>query len=195
MRAGALWQVLLAAVALASLAEAGTAGQVTGAGQTAKFGQYVIQSQRLEGTIGGVWEFSKAVTATGPDVTITCDSLKVWPTKSGQNVQRTEATGNVVVRGRYLASDKSEWKVIATASAGSYDAKAGQGELRGNVKFDGTNLTTGALVSVSAEKLVYDVKSRQFHFESVAEPVRVQWEEPTPPPKATGTAAPKESGK
>lgn len=97
----------------------------------------------------------------------------------------------MVVRARYLASDRTEWTVVGTAAFGSYDRKAGQGVLRGSVRFDGTNLTTGAVLSVAADKLIYEIKTRQFRFEKGEEPVRVQWEEPQP---AAG-AAKQEGGK
>jgi lipopolysaccharide export system protein LptA len=176
-------RVVLAAALISMLATALMGAQTKPARQSAtRFGKYVVESKRLEGKMGGPWEFSNGVTMTAPDMTITCDNLKMWPsTKRGRDFDRAEATGNVVVRGRYAASDGTEWKVIGSAASGTYDVTAGQGVLRGGVKFDGTNQTTKALLSVAADKMIYEVKTQQFRFERGGEPVRVQWEEPEQP--------------
>ncbi len=184
---------LMVAGALLGAAAALLAAQVKPASPgAARFGRYTIEAKHLEGTMTGPWEFSNDVTVTGPEVTVTCDRLQIWPpSKAGVDFERAEASGHVVVRARYLASDRTEWTVVGTAAFGSYDRKAGQGVLRGSVRFDGTNLTTGAVLSVAADKLIYEIKTRQFRFEKGEEPVRVQWEEPQP---AAG-AAEQEGGK
>ena len=164
-----------------------------GARNAARFGKYIIESRGgLEGTIGGPWEFSKGVTVTGPDLVLTCDTLKVWPgAKGGRDFERAEATGNITVRGRYLARDGAEWQVVGSAASGTFDGKTGQGVMRGGVKFNGTNQATKAVLSVVADKMVYQVKTQQFRFERGGEPVVVQWEEPQQP----AAAAKQEGGK
>jgi lipopolysaccharide export system protein LptA len=174
---------LLVAGLVVVLAAVAAAGKPQPASPSAtRFGKYTVESKRLEGTIGGPWEFSNGVTVTGPEMTITCDTLKMWPTsKGGRDFDRAEATGNLVLRGRYLASDKTEWKVVGSAASGTYDAKAGQGVMRGGVKFNGANQTTKAVLTVVADKMIYEVKTQQFRFERGGEPVRVEWEEPEKP--------------
>lgn len=182
-------RALAITIAISSLAALAAAGQQKPAPPaSSRFGNYVIRSDYLEGNIGGAWEFSKGVTLTGPDITVTCDRLQVWPTKTGTDIERAEASGNVIVRGRYLGADKTEWKVTGTSASASYDAKAGQGVLRGGVKFDGANLSTGATVSVVADKLSYDFKTQRFRFDRGATPVRVQWQEPEQPAPAAAPA-------
>lgn len=180
IRRGLLSAGLLAAFAFAVAAAAGPS-QPAGAKGT-RFGKYTVESKRLEGTIGGPWEFSSGVTVTGPDLTITCDALKMWPaSKGGRDFDRAEATGNIEIHGRYLASDKTEWKIAGSATSGTYDVKAGQGVLRGGVKFNGVNQATKAVLTVVADKMIYEVKTQQFRFERGGEPVRVEWEEPEAP--------------
>jgi len=181
-----LRRALGVALALCCVAAPALAGQqkLTGPART-KLGPFVIEAKHLEGVVGGAWVFSKGVTATAPSGSLSCETLKLWPTKAGRDVERAEATGKVVVRARYLASDQTEWQIVGTAGSASYDAKAGEGVLRGGVKFDGLNLTTGGKLRIGAEKLTYDLKSRQFRFDKAAEkegaPVRVEWEEPEQP--------------
>lgn len=179
---------LVAAAAAAQTKPAVPAAKTTRS--AARFGRYTIEAMRLEGSMGGPWDFTKEVVVTGPDGTLTCDRLRIWPSnKAGVDFERAEAEGHVVIKGTYRATDNSEWKVVGAAAAGSYDRKAGQGVLRGNVKFSGVNLATGAQLAVEADKLIYEIKSRQFRFEKGAQPVRVQWQEPeTPaaPAKAEG---------
>jgi len=183
----AIARCLLAALLLVAATAATPAGQSkSGAPNAARFGRYTIESKGgLEGTIGGPWKFSKGVTVTSPDMVVTCDTLKVWPAaKGGRDFDRAEATGNINIRGRYLARDGAEWKVVGAAASGTYDAKTGQGVLRGEVKFHGTNQVTKAVLTVVADKMVYEVKTQQFRFERGGQPVVVQWEEPEQPAAA-----------
>jgi len=189
---------LIAAVIVGCLAAAAGAGQQKPAGPNAtRFGNYTIESQHFQGTIGGAWEFSKGVKVTGPSLTMTCDNLKVWPGKTSSDLEqgRAEATGSVVVRGRYVATDQTEWQVVGSAATGTYDGTKGEGVLQGGVEFHGTNLTTGAVLSVDADKLIYDVKSQQFRFERSNGLVRVKWEEPEQPAKPAPESAPQAGGK
>lgn len=179
----AIARCLLAAILLPVAVGAIWAGQSKSG--AARFGRFTIESKGgLQGTIGGPWQFSKGVTANGPDITLTCDTLKIWPGKGGRDFDRAEAVGNVTVHGRYIATDGSEWKVIGAADAGTYDGKAGQGALRGAVKVNGTNQTTKAVFSVVADKMTYQVKSQQFQFERGGQPVLVQFEQPEQQPAA-----------
>jgi lipopolysaccharide export system protein LptA len=182
----AIARCLLAAILLSVAAGAIRAGQAKpGAPKAARFGRFTVESKHLEGTVGGSWEFSKGVTVNGPDLLVTCDTLKVWPgSKGGQDFDRAEAAGSVTVHARYIAKDGSEWKVLGTADTGAYDGKNGQGALRGAVKVNGTNQTTKAAFSVVADTMTYQVKSQQFQFERGGQPVFVQFQPPEQQPAA-----------
>jgi lipopolysaccharide export system protein LptA len=145
-----------------------------------------ITADRFEGTLDGTGEWSGNVTLTTAGVSTTCDRLKIWLTPDQRYVQRAEATGNVVVRGRHFDASKTEWEIVGKAKTGTYEKKSGQGTLQGSVKFAATNLATGAVLSVEADRMVYDVNTRRFRFEGIARPVRGQWEEPA----SEGQAAP-----
>jgi len=185
---------LLAFVGMASGALAGpaTAGQAPLA--SASFQRGTVEAKSWEGPIQGPWEWSKEVKVTSSDLTMTCDWLKVWPTKDGRDWEKIEATGKISINGRYVAADKTEWRVDGKAEAASYDAKTGQGVLKGSVDFTATNLATGATIHVVADKLIYDVKTRQFRFERGEKPVRVEWEQPAEKVTSPGGAGQAEAG-
>jgi len=145
------------------------------------FRTFSVEGQAWGGPIEGPWEWSGQVTVASADMTLTCDRLKLWPTKDGRDLERAEASGNIAIRGRYTAADGAEWKILGKAAAVTYESKAGQGVLHGSVNFEATNLATRAVLSVEAEKLTYDVKARTFHFSRGTEPVRLEWQEPKPP--------------
>jgi lipopolysaccharide export system protein LptA len=155
---------------------------------------FTVEAKNWEGPIRGPWEWSKEVVVTGPGVTITCDRLKMWLTEDGRDAERVEAAGNIVVRGSFVAADKTEWKIAGKAETATYDGAAGRGTLQGSVSFEATNPVTGAVLSVQAHKLIYDLDTRHFRFErSDKKPVRVEWTEPEPEPKPE-PAAQQQSG-
>jgi len=125
-------------------------------------------------------EWTGPVTVTGSGFTLKCSNLKMWLTPDGRDAERVEASGNVNIAGRYVASDKTEWEVKGQAESASYERKAGQGILKGSVSFEARNVATKAVVSAAAEKLTYDVKGRRFRFEGGERPVRMEWQEPEP---------------
>jgi lipopolysaccharide export system protein LptA len=178
----ALARCLAAAISLSVLVGVGWAGQAKPG--AARLGRFTVESKGgLQGTIGGPWQFSGGVTATGPDIVLTCDTLKVWPgSKGGRDFDRAEANGHVIAHGRYVARDGSEWKVVGTADTGAYDGKTAQGALRGSVRINGTNQVTKAVFSVVADKMTYQVKTQQFQFDRGGQPVVVQFEQPEQPP-------------
>jgi len=167
----------LAVVVCSVTAGSARAAQATPA-RGSTFGRFTVEAKSWGGDIQGPWEFSKDVKVTSSDLTMTCDRLKAWPTKDGRDWERVEATGNIAISGRYVAADKTGWQVTGKADSASYDAKAGQGVLKGSVQFKAVNSVTGATISAVADKLTYDVKTRQFQFERGERPVRVEWEQP-----------------
>jgi len=148
--------------------------------QRMAFRSFTVEGTSLQGALQGPWEWAGSVTVKGSGLTLTCDSLKMWLTPDGRDVERVEASGNIRIAGRYVASDKTEWEVKGQAESASYERKAGQGILKGSVSFEARNRATGAVVSAAAEKLTYDVKGRRFRFEGGERPVRMEWQEPEP---------------
>jgi lipopolysaccharide export system protein LptA len=120
------------------------------------------------------------VKLTSGSLVLTCDRMKVWLTKDLRDLEKMEASGSIVIKGRYLTGDqvKTEWDVLGKAQGASYDAKTGQSVLTGSVQFKATNLTTGAVVSAVGDKLVYDTKTRRFRFERGKDGVQVKWQDP-----------------
>ncbi len=186
---------LLALVGITAGALAGLAlaGQAPPASTT--FQRGTVEAKSWAGPIQGPWEWSKEVKVTSSDMTMTCDWLKVWPTGDGRDWEKIEATGKISISGRYVAADKTEWRVDGKAEAASYDAKTGQGVLKGSVDFKATNLATGATIAAVADKLTYDVKTRQFRFERGERPVRMEWEQPTGKATSAGAAGQAEAAK
>jgi lipopolysaccharide export system protein LptA len=180
----ALARCLAAAILLSVAVGAIWAGQQKPG--AARIGKFTLESNGgVQGPLAGPWEFSKGVTLTGPDIVVTCDTLKVWPSsQGGRDFDRIEATGKVSLRGRYTTKDGAEWKVTGSADSGAYDGKTGQGALRGAVKVSGTNQKTKAVVSVIADRMTYQMKSQQFQFERGGQPVFVQFEPPEQQPAA-----------
>jgi len=150
------------------------------------------------GPIEGPWEWPKGAKITTADLTMTCDRLKVWFAKDARTWERVEATGHIVANGRYTAASKEQWKVFARADSATYNAQTGEGVLKGSVDFRANNLTTGAAISVAADKLTYDVRTRQFRFERGEGQVKAEWQEPaskekpTAPPEKTEQGEPKQ---
>ena len=175
-------KLLALGVLLAMVAGAMTAGLAAAPKQTQRmaFRSFTVEGASLQGALQGPWEWAGSVTVKGSGLTLTCDTLKMWPTPDGRDVERVEASGNIRIAGRYVASDKTEWEVKGQAESASYERKAGQGVLKGAVSFEARNRATGAVVSAAAEKLTYDVKSRRFRFEGGERPVRMEWQEPEP---------------
>ncbi len=159
--------------------------------------KYVITGDRFEGMLGGPGpiEWSGNVTVAGPSATATCDRLKVWLAADGRHIERAEATGHIVIQGRFLAADRTEWRIVGKAESAVYDRKAAQGTMEGSVSFEATNLSTAAAVSVEADRLLYDVAARRFRFEGVERPVRGQWQEPAEEQPPDGGSGETEGGK
>jgi len=127
-------------------------------------------------------------------MTLTCDRLKLWPTKDGRDLERAEAFGNIAIRGRYATADGVEWKIMGEAAAAAYERKAAQAVLDGAVSFKATNAATGAVLSVEAEKLAYDVEAHTFRFSRGADPVRLEWQEPQPEAPEAQSSEPSDKG-
>jgi lipopolysaccharide export system protein LptA len=161
------------------------------AGQSSRvaFRTFTVQGHYLQGPIQGPWEWSEGVSVEGSGLTMTSDRLKVWPTADGRDFERVEATGSIVIKGLYVAADKTEWRILGKAASATYEAKAAQGVLRGSVSFEATNLATSAVLSVKADKLSYDFKQRRFRFERIDRPVRLEWQEPLPEAPPEGGSA------
>jgi lipopolysaccharide export system protein LptA len=161
-------------LALVSSALAQTAGRTP-------FGKLVVEGKAFEGDLRGPWEWSKGVIVTAEAMTMTCDTLKAWPAKGGQDFERIEAEGNVRLNGAYTATDKSKWTVKGSAQSAAFDSKAGTAVLRGGVDFRAVSIVSGGVLNVQAEKLVYDQKTGKFRFEPQSgQQVRVEFEEPKP---------------
>jgi len=158
------------------------------------FRTFSVEGQDWGGPIEGPWEWSGGVTVTSADMTLTCDRLKLWPTKDGRDLERAEASGNIAIRGRYATADGAEWKIMGEAAAAAYERKAAQAMLDGAVTFKATNAATGAVLSVEAEKLAYDVEARTFRFSRGADPVRLEWQEPQPEAPEAQSSEPSDKG-
>ena len=180
--------MILGAVSLAAAA----AGKPESAGIA--LDKRSITADRFEGTLGGAGEWSGNVKLAAADISMTCDRLKIWLTPDQRYVLRAEAEGNIVVRGRYLDADKTEWEVVGKAKSGSYDKDSGQGALQGSVHFAATNLATKAMLSVEADRMTYNVSTRRFRFEGTTRPVRGEWQEPASQPQAPAGAARPQGG-
>jgi lipopolysaccharide export system protein LptA len=175
--------VLLIALAVASLILA--AGSLAAAAAQRKpaditMDAYAVTADRLEGVPGGPtpveWSGNVTVSATGSKVT--CDRLKVWLAAGGRFIERAEASGHIVIQGRHVANDGTEWRVVGKAESAVYERKSGQTTLTGSVRFDATNLSTEATVSVEADRLIYDTTTRRFRFEGEQRQVRSKWQQP-----------------
>jgi lipopolysaccharide export system protein LptA len=186
-----LVQVLAIAVLAGTALTHVLAGQSAPAG--APFPGGTIEGE-FSGPIQGPWEWSKGAKITTADLTMTCDRLKVWLTKDGRGWDRVEATGHIVANGRYTAANKDQWKVFGRAESGTYGSQTGQGVLKGSVDFRASNLTTGAIISVSADKLTYDVKTRQFRFDKGGSQVKMEWQQPVQEEKAAAPPQKTEKG-
>ena len=153
------------------------------AGQTSgmAFRTFTVEGRTVQGQLRGPWEWTGGVTVKGANLTLTADSLKLWPTPDGREAERVEATGNITVEGRYVAADRTPWEVSGKASSASYQRASAEGTMRGLVTFRAANAATGAVLSASADKLIYNFKTQQFRFERGDKPVRMEWQEPAPP--------------
>jgi lipopolysaccharide export system protein LptA len=152
---------------------------------------YAITGDRFEGILGGPGpgEWSGNVTVSGAGAKVTCDRLKVWVAADGRYIERAEASGHIVVQGRYVADDGTEWRIVGKAESAVYERKAAQATLTGTVRFEATNLSTAAAVSVEADRMVYDVNTRHFRFEGTGRPVRGEWDKPASPAEQPAAAA------
>jgi len=171
--------VLLLAATLGALAVAvcAFAGQIPGMA----FRTFTVEGRTVQGPLSGPWEWTGGVTVKGSGLTLTADSLKLWPTPDGRDADRIEATGNVKVEGRYTAADKTAWDVTGKAAAASYQRTAAEGVMRGSVTFRAANTANAAVLSAAADKMIYNFKTRQFRFERGDQPVHMEWQEPAPP--------------
>ena len=159
-------------------------GMAVGAGQRQPVDlttdKYAMTGDRFEGMLGGPGpvEWSGNVTVTGAGAKVTCDRLKVWVAADGRHIERAEASGHIVVQGRYVADDGTEWRIVGKADSAVYERKAAQATLTGSVRFEATNLSTAAVVSVEADRMVYAVNTRRFRFEGTGRQVRGEWDAP-----------------
>ncbi len=165
------------------------------AGQTAgmTFRTFTVEGRSVQGQLRGPWEWTGGVTVKGANLTLTADSLKLWPTPDGREAERVEATGNIALEGRYVAADHTPWEVSGKATSASYERTSAEGTMRGSVTFRAANAATGAVLSASADKLIYNFKTQQFRFERGDKPVRMEWQEPAPPPAAQPAPESKEA--
>ena len=182
----------LVLVVASALVVAGLAAEA----QTMKsttFGKIVIESNASEFdmTDPGVMVWSKGVTVTTDDMTVTCERLKAWRAKDMQDFDRIEAEGKVRVKGTYLADDKTTWVVNGTAESAAFDRKAGTGVLRGAVDLHAVNSTTGSPLNVRAEKVIYDQKTQKLRFERGDRPIQMEFE----PQKSTSASPAPEAKK
>jgi lipopolysaccharide transport protein LptA len=179
--------VLLLTIAVPVAALAAAAAPAARRPRTA-IGQLTIEAGSWAGPLQGPWTWSGGVVVTAGDTTLRADTVKVWPQKGGQRVQRIEATGSVRVTGTYTMAPAglppANWKVSATAQAASYDDDTQTAVISGQVDLQATNTSTGEVVTARAGKATYNGKTQQFRFEQSGEPVQVQWQEP--PAKAAG---------
>lgn len=173
----ALTAFIVVVIAVASAAAAQAGG---GAAIAMELRTLTIEGGPFEGPLEGPYEWSGGVTVEAGGLTMTCDRLKLWPTSDFRDAERVEATGHIHVEGTYRTADEAEWTVEGTAKSATYDREAGTGELKGAVEFKAGNAATGAAVSASAARLVFDRSTRRFRFERGEEPVRMQWQEPVP---------------
>lgn len=175
---------LAASLLLAMVAATATAAFAAAPKQTQQmtFRSFTIEGQSVQIPLNSQepLEWTGPVIVTGSGFTLNCSSLKMWLTPDGRDAERVEASGNIRIAGRYVASDKTEWEMKGRAESASYERKAGEAILQGSVSFEARNRSTGAVVSAAAEKLTYDVKSRRFRFEGGERPVRMEWQEPEP---------------
>ncbi len=178
---------LLALLAILTVAAAAPAAENNQSRRL--FHRYTVEAPRWQGPIQGPWEATGGVTVRGPGVTMTCERLKVWFASDTWVAERITATGNIVLRGRYTATDRTEWDVVAHADTATYDNAAGRGTLEGSVTMEATNLTTDALLSVSADRLIYDGDSGEIRAERVENPVIVEWTEPVADDESAAEAA------
>lgn len=156
------------------------------------FQRYTVEAPRWQGPIQGPWEATGGVTVRGPGVTMTSERLKVWFARDTWAAERITATGNIVLRGRYTATDRTEWDVVAHAGTATYDNAARRGTLEGSVTMEATNLTSNAVLSVTADRLIYDGGSGEILAERVENPVRVEWNEPVAADESAAEAPPQQ---
>jgi lipopolysaccharide export system protein LptA len=170
---------------LAAVAACAFGGQTSGMA----FRSFTVEGRTVQGPIRGPWEWTGGVTVRGSGITVTADSLKLWPSPDGRDADRIEANGNVRVEGRYVQADQS-WEFTGKAAVATYERASSEGVMRGSVTFHATNSVTGAAVSAAADKMIYSFKTRHFRFERGDKPVHMEWQEPAPAAPAA-PAAPK----
>jgi len=162
----------------------GAVGAVGGQTSGMAFRTFTVEGRSVQGHLRGPWEWTGGVTVKGTGLTLTADGLKVWPTPDGRDADKVEATGNITVEGRYVAPDKTTWQITGKAASASYERAAAEGVMRGSVSFRAVSPATGAVVSAAADTMTYNFKTQQFRFERGEKPVRMEWQEPTPPAAA-----------
>jgi lipopolysaccharide export system protein LptA len=171
---------LLSVVVMMIAAVCAVGGQTSGMA----FRTFTVEGRSVQGQLRGPWEWTGGVTVKGSALTLTADSLKVWPTPDGRDADKVEATGNITVEGQYVAPDKTTWEIAGKAASASYERAAAEGVMRGSVSFRAVNPATGAIVSAVADTMTYNFKTQQFRFERGEKPVRMEWQEPAPPAAA-----------
>ena len=187
-------RLLLAILALAALAACALGGQTS----SMAFRSFTVEGGPVQFNLRGTGpvEWTGRVTVKGGGLTLTADDgLKLWPTADRRDAERVAAKGNVTVEGQYLAADRTRWDFTSKADAASYERTSGQGVMRGSVTFRAANAATGAVLSASADKLIYSFKTQQFRFERGDKPVRMEWQEPAPPAAQPAPESKEASGK
>jgi lipopolysaccharide export system protein LptA len=137
-------------------------------------------------------------------MTMACDRVKVWlpegkgdpgrPAAGGDMLrpERAEASGNIVIKGRRRDSRGDEWDISGTTDSVSYERAASTLILDGSISFKATNLTTGAVVTLVAAKLTYNLGKRTFRLERGDQRARMQWQGLEPEP--AGAPAEQQAG-
>jgi lipopolysaccharide export system protein LptA len=160
------------------------------------FKSFSVEGEALQGSIPieGPLTWSGDVVVQASGMTMTCDRVKVWlpegkgdpgrPAAGGDMLrpERAEASGNLVIEGRRRDSQGDEWDISGTAGSVTYGRGAGTLVLAGSIDFKATNRTTGAVVTLEAAKLTYDLGKRTFRLDRGDQRVRMQWQEPEPEP-------------
>ncbi len=180
------YRVLLAALVLAFAT--GAVAQTSTTGQTALGKVTITSNGPMEGTFRGTWQWTKGVTVTSQGLTLTCDTLKVWPAKSGRDFDRVEAEGNVKIKGSYTASDKTKWSVNGSAQHAEFDNRARVGKLAGSVDLHAVNQADKSAVSAKADTFTYNQKTQTFRLDRNGQPVAMEFEPGPAPAGGKGSA-------
>jgi lipopolysaccharide export system protein LptA len=148
----------------------------------------IWSSGPVEGALRGTLEFTKGVTVTSQGMKLTCDTLKVWPAKSGKSFDRIDASGNVHVTGLYTASDKTKWEVDARAQSATFSSRTRIGTLTGEVNLHAVNAVDKSAFTGKADTFTYNLQTERWRMDRAGQPVEMQFE---PAPVSVGGSAAK----